>query len=117
MIEKVTYAAKKIFFETKSDKLSSQSFEALNGVVKILKNNPSIRLQIEGHTDNVGTPAFNLGLSQKRADAVKKYFEDQGIESSRLRATGYGHEKPVADNKTPEGKSKNRRVELIPVQQ
>lgn len=117
IIEQVTYAAKNIFFQTNSEKLSPQSFDALNDVVNILKNNQTLDLHIEGHTDNVGAPTFNRTLSQRRANAVKKYFEDQGIAANRLKATGYGQDKPVADNKTAAGKSKNRRVELKPVQQ
>ena len=116
IIEKVTYAAKEIFFETKSEKLSSQSFAALNDVVTILKNNPRLSLQIEGHTDNVGTEAFNLTLSERRANAVRQYFVEQGIEGERLKATGFGQNKPIADNKTAAGKAKNRRVELKPIQ-
>ena len=117
IIEKVTYAASNIFFETKSDKLSSQSFSALNEVVKILQNNPSLSLHIEGHTDNVGTPASNLDLSERRAKAVKKYLVDHGLNELRLKAIGYGQDRPVADNSTPTGRGKNRRVELKPVQQ
>src|SRR5690606_12223030 len=116
IIEKVTYAAKEIFFETKSEKLSSQSFAALNDVVTILKNNPRLSLQIEGHTDNVGTEAFNLTLSERRANAVRQYFVEQGIEGERLKATGFGQNKTIADNKTAAGKAKNRRVELKPIQ-
>lgn len=116
IIEKVTYAAKEIFFETQSDRLSPQSFNALNDVVAILKNNPQLNLQIEGHTDNVGNPAYNLTLSERRANAVRKYFEEQGIDAERLKATGFGQEKPIADNKTAAGKAKNRRVELKPIQ-
>ena len=117
IIEKVTYAARNIFFETKSDKLSPQSFGALDDVVTILKNNPSLDLQIEGHTDNVGNPAYNLTLSGRRAKAVKKYLEEHGIEGARLKATGFGQQRPIAENDTPAGKAKNRRVELKPAQE
>jgi OmpA-OmpF porin, OOP family len=117
IIEKVNYAASNIFFETKSDRLSPQSFSALDQVVTILKRNPSLNLQIEGHPDNVGNPAYNLTLSGRRAQAVKKYLEKQGIEPARLEANGFGQERPIAENKTREGKAKNRRVELKPVQE
>ena len=116
IIEKVNYAARNIFFETKSDKLSPQSFSALDDVVTILKSNPSLNLQIEGHTDNVGNPAYNHTLSGRRAQAVKKYLQEKGIELARLQAAGFGQERPIADNKTREGKAKNRRVELKPIQ-
>ena len=117
IIEKVNYAASNIFFQTKSDKLSAQSFSALKEVVAILESNPSLHLRIAGHTDNVGNPAYNLALSRHRAQAVKKYLEEQGIEHTRLRAAGFGQEKPIAGNETPAGKAKNRRVELKPVQE
>ena len=117
IIEKVTFAAKNIFFESMSDKLSSQSFDALNEVVAILKNNPELNLHIEGHSDNTGIPSYNLSLSGKRANSVKQYLIDNGVEEQRLIAVGYGQRKPIADNKTAEGRAKNRRVELKPVQQ
>ena len=117
IIEKVNYAAKNIFFDFRSDKLSPQSFSSLNEVVMILENNPQLDLIIEGHTDNIGKPAFNLNLSEKRANAVKRYFTEQGIADQRLKATGYGQVKPIEDNKTKAGQAKNRRVELKPVQQ
>jgi OOP family OmpA-OmpF porin len=117
IIEKVNYAARNIFFETKSDKISTQSYSSLNELVTILNNNPYLNLLIEGHTDNVGNPVYNLSLSERRANAVKKYLEEQGIEVKRLKATGYGQEKPIADNATADGKAKNRRVELKPVQE
>lgn len=116
IIEKVNYAAKNIFFDYGSDKLSAQSYNSLNEVVTILKKNAQLDLQIEGHTDNTGNAVYNLNLSERRANAVKKYFTDKGIEEQRLKAAGFGQEKPVADNSTPAGQAKNRRVELKPVQ-
>jgi outer membrane protein OmpA-like peptidoglycan-associated protein len=117
IIEKVNYAASNIFFDSRSVQLSTKSYEPLNEIVTILKNNPLLDLHIEGHTDNTGKASQNLILSEGRAKAVKQYLVDQGIEEKRLKATGYGHKKPIADNKTAEGKAKNRRVELKPVQQ
>jgi outer membrane protein OmpA-like peptidoglycan-associated protein len=117
IIEKVNFAAKNIFFEFKSDRLSPQSFDALNEVVSILKNNPELTMEIQGHSDNTGDPKYNLILSGKRANAVKKYLVDKGVEEHRLKATGYGQTRPIADNKTLEGRGINRRVELKPGQQ
>lgn len=116
IIEKVNFAAKSIFFESKSDKLSTQSYPALDDVITILNENPLLNLHIEGHTDNTGTPAFNLRLSDRRAAAVKAYFVQKGIQADRIKSAGYGQERPIADNNSPAGKAKNRRVELKPVQ-
>ncbi len=113
--------AKKVFqqamtgiqFETGKDVIKKTSFGILNQVVNVMQTNPSYKLYIEGHTDNVGNPVKNQELSQKRANAVQKYLTDKGVEASRvLGATGYGQDKPIGDNKTAAGKAKNRRVEF-----
>ena len=80
----------------------------------VLKKNPDLNVTIEGYTDNVGTAKYNKKLSQRRAESVKKYLVDKfGIDASRLKAVGYGLEKPIASNKTEEGRKKNRRVEAV----
>jgi OmpA-OmpF porin, OOP family len=112
VIKKVEYAAKNIFFSTGKFSLLSKSFKPLNEVAKILAENPDLKLDIDGHTDNTGKADKNQALSQSRADAVKKYLVGKGVGEDRLIATGYGSDKPVADNKTVAGKAKNRRVEL-----
>lgn len=112
VIEKINFAARSIFFERGSDKLATSSYTSLNEVVTILNNNPSLHLLIDGYTDNTGKAITNLELSQKRANAVKKYLTDKGIASQRLSAIGHGSDKPIADNNTEEGRTQNRRVEL-----
>lgn len=112
IIEKINFAARKIFFSLGSDKLAPASYTSLNAVAAVLKANPALRLLVEGHTDNVGNPASNLNLSQMRSDAVKNYLVQQGVEANRLEAKGFGQEQPVAGNNTPEGRAANRRVEL-----
>ena len=104
----------RVEFETGSDKIQgATSFSVLDAVAGALKANPQIFLvECSGHTDNAGNADFNKELSQKRANAVKKYLESKGIAPSRLQATGYGQEKPIAENKTNAGKQKNRRVEF-----
>ena len=72
-----------------------------------------LNLRVEGHTDSTGSPSFNLKLSQRRADSVFDLLASQGIASSRMKTVGYGMERPVANNSTAEGRSKNRRVEII----
>ena len=117
VIEKVNYAARNILFTKGSDKLATSSHAALDEVVAILKDHPTLRLSIDGYTDNSGQAATNLQLSQKRANAVKQYLAGKGIATDRLSATGYGHTKPIADNSTEEGRIRNRRVELKLVEQ
>lgn len=99
-------------FETGKDIIKKQSLPVLNDVVKVMKDNPTFRLFIGGHTDNAGDPTQNLALSKARAASVKKYLVSRGVEENRLNSEGYGDTVPVADNKTPAGKAKNRRVEF-----
>ncbi|MBI3138544.1 MAG: OmpA family protein [Sphingobacteriales bacterium] len=110
--QKVNMAAKNILFVTGSSKLQSKSFKGLNEVAQIMKDNPAMSLNVDGHTDNVGNDDKNLILSQGRADAVKTYLAGKGIDAGRITATGFGETKPVADNKTAAGRQKNRRSEL-----
>ena len=83
-----------------------------NEMVKLLKNNPSWKLQIEGHTDSVGGKEGNMKLSQSRAEGFRGWLVSHGIESARLTSKGFGETKPVADNATDDGRAKNRRVDL-----
>jgi outer membrane protein OmpA-like peptidoglycan-associated protein len=112
IIKRVKIAAENIFFVTGSAKLLAKSFPSLNDVVSILKDNPSYKVQIDGHTDYVGTDEYNQGLSDRRAASVKAYFISKGVDESRLSSAGYGESRPIADNKTSVGRSKNRRVEM-----
>jgi OOP family OmpA-OmpF porin len=82
-------------------------------IVGVLKDNPDLKFEIDGHTDATGTPAHNATLSQQRADAVKAQLTTMGIDASRLSTKGFGDTKPISDNVTPEGKANNRRVEFV----
>jgi outer membrane protein OmpA-like peptidoglycan-associated protein len=82
-------------------------------IVQVLKDNPDVKFEVDGHTDNTGTSGHNLTLSQQRADAVKDQLVKMGIDASRLTSKGLGDTKPVSDNNTLEGKANNRRVEFI----
>jgi len=84
----------------------------INDLAKVMKDYPDLNVVIEGHTDNVGTAAYNKKLSQRRANAVKKYMVEQdGINANRITAEGFGFDRPIASNDTDEGRQKNRRVE------
>jgi outer membrane protein OmpA-like peptidoglycan-associated protein len=110
--KRVNYAANNILFVTGSYKLLPKSYKGLNDVVKIMNENPDMRLAIDGHTDNVGSDEMNQTLSDNRANAVKQYIISQGINESRITSAGHGESMPIADNKTAAGRQKNRRVEL-----
>jgi OmpA-OmpF porin, OOP family len=112
VIDKINYAAKNVFFATGSAKLLPKSYKALDEAIKLLKEDESLMVDIDGHTDASGKADKNQTLSEARAEAVKAYLVSKGIADSRLKATGYGSEKPVADNKTAAGKAKNRRTEM-----
>ncbi len=101
-----------ILFETAKADLKSDSFESLNKLADMMSNNKEIKILISGHTDNVGNAAYNLELSAKRVKSVAAYLQSKGIDSSRLKSQGFGSTKPIADNKTEEGKQMNRRVEV-----
>ena len=107
-----TQALTGILFESGKDVIKSSSFGILDNIVNIMKENPAYNLTINGHTDNVGDDAKNLDLSKKRANAVKKYLTDKGVQPERMTAEGFGETIPVADNNTAAGRAKNRRVEF-----
>jgi len=103
---------KNVFFDTKKTELKPTSITELDNVVRLMNDNPKMRIQISGHTDNVGTPASNISLSKGRALSVVNYLVRKGIKKERLTYKGYGETKPVANNKTEEGRATNRRTEL-----
>ncbi|MCW5908037.1 MAG: OmpA family protein [Chitinophagales bacterium] len=111
-LETVKYAFDNLEFETNKDVIRTHSYPSLNALADLLMKKPTYGLRIEGHTDNVGTDEKNLILSQKRATAVKNYLIKRGVSAAKLEAFGYGESMPIADNDTPEGRQKNRRVEM-----
>ena len=100
-------------FATNDDEIFEPYFPQIDKIYDILVEHDQIKIQINGHTDNVGTHANNLELSKKRANAVRNYLISKGIDSKRIKSKGYGESKPVASNKTKEGRQKNRRTEVI----
>ncbi len=112
IVEKMNVLAKRIYFETGKFKLLAKSNTSLNEITRILNENPSFNIDIDGHTDDVGKDDMNQTLSENRAASVKAYFVGKGIAESRITSTGYGETKPLADNKTAAGRAQNRRVAL-----
>jgi outer membrane protein OmpA-like peptidoglycan-associated protein len=107
------FVTNNILFETGKATLKPESMEEIQKVADYMKKNPSARFEVQGHTDNQGSDKINDPLSQQRAEAVVKALEEQGVDPFNLRAVGKGAHEPVADNKTDEGRAKNRRVEFI----
>lgn len=101
-----------IFFETDKAVLLPNSLTELDKLADILLKNPGIKIEINGHTDNVGTPEYNLNLSENRAKAVFDYLTGKGVGENRLKYAGFGDTKPIASNITIEGRAQNRRVEI-----
>ncbi len=101
-----------IFFETNAYLLKKESFVELDKLVKMLKEQSRIHIEISGHTDNTGSETYNLTLSEKRAKAVYDYLVENNIDPSRLTYVGYGYKKPIASNDTEDGRKMNRRTEI-----
>lgn len=112
-LNKDGFMALYINFDTGKATIKPESLQIIEQVGELLQNNPDLKLNVEGHTDNVGTAPGNKILSEQRAKAVVSAVVSKGIEISRLTAVGWGQEKPIADNRTEEGRAKNRRVEIV----
>ncbi|HRC56987.1 MAG TPA: OmpA family protein [Kofleriaceae bacterium] len=102
-----------VFFDTRKAKIKPVSFALLNDVALALGDHPTLQVRIEGHTDSQGSDRSNLGLSQRRAEAVRVYLIGKGIDQGRMVAKGYGERAPIADNRTSDGRGQNRRVEFV----
>ncbi len=112
IIKKKPVVLENIYFDTGKFILRQESYYELNKLFDFLQENPKVKAEISGHTDNVGSDQDNLELSSNRAKAVVEYLYSKGINRSRLRYAGYGESRPIADNNSDEGRQKNRRVEL-----
>lgn len=109
---KVTITLNNIFFDFDKFTLRSESFPELNRLVELLEEQPSIKVEIAGHADAIGTEEYNIKLSRNRADKVSGYLIQKGISRERITTTSYGESRPAATNGTKEGRQKNRRVEF-----
>jgi OOP family OmpA-OmpF porin len=105
-----------VTFEVSSATLAASSRPALNSVAQDIRKYPRLRIELQGHTDSSGADAYNLELSQRRADAVREHLIAQGVPAAQLVAKGYGETKPVDTNDTPEGRAHNRRVVMFVVE-
>ncbi|WP_028081974.1 thrombospondin type 3 repeat-containing protein [Solimonas soli] len=106
------FILKGVKFEFDSDRLTPEAQHILNHVATTLQAYPNVNVEVEGHTDNIGSDSYNLGLSERRAIAVKKYLTDHGVAAKRMTPVGYGETRPIDSNETEEGRENNRRVEL-----
>lgn len=102
-----------IHFDTGKATIKPESRKIVGEIAALLKTNPGLKVSIEGHTDNTGTPEGNKALSEARAKAVVEAVVGQGVEAARMSAVGWGQDKPVEENATEEGRARNRRVEVV----
>jgi outer membrane protein OmpA-like peptidoglycan-associated protein len=110
VIDKMTL---QVFFDFDKDILTEADLKELPKAVAFVKKYPGAKIRLDGYTDSIGTDAYNMKLSERRATAVKNYLiKEAGVSSSKITAVGHGEADPVADNKTEEGRAKNRRVEI-----
>lgn len=112
-LNKNGFIALYINFDTGKSDLKQDGTATVKEIAAMMKSNPGLKLAVEGHTDNVGDAASNKKLSEARAKSVTAAIVASGVDASRLSAAGFGQERPVADNRTEEGRAKNRRVELV----
>lgn len=105
-------AVSNLEFASGKSSISAGSLPALNKMAEMMLKNTKFKVLLKGHTDDVGDPTANLKLSQARVDSVIDYLANAGIDKSRLKGLGYGDKQPIADNDSPEGRQKNRRVEF-----
>ncbi|WP_231865016.1 OmpA family protein [Sorangium cellulosum] len=111
--EKEIKITQQIHFEFDKDKIRPESFPILDAVVDVLQQNPKIKIEIQGHTDNKGAAAYNKKLSDRRAASVKKYLVAKGIDEARLTSKGYGMEQPIVPNTSDQNRALNRRVQFV----
>ncbi|MCS6824905.1 MAG: OmpA family protein [Cytophagaceae bacterium] len=105
-------AFQNLLFEVDKDIIKESSYPSLDALAKVMRNNPKYKLYLEGHTDSDGDDEHNMDLSKRRAAAVKKYLVSKGVQEYRITTDGFGETRPVDTNATPEGRKKNRRVEM-----
>jgi outer membrane protein OmpA-like peptidoglycan-associated protein len=105
-------ALRNVFFDTGRSEVKLDSYPELDRLIQLMNDVPSLKIELSGHTDNVGSVSSNEKLSQKRAEAVRAYLVSRGVDGSRITAKGYGSQRPVDSNDTKEGRANNRRTEF-----
>ena len=108
-----TYNLDDIYFATNSDKLTESSIKVIEGLYDFIKDNSTMVIEIQGHTDNVGAEDYNMRLSQARAKAVYDVLIDMGISAKQIKYKGYGETKPISENRTEVGRALNRRTVFL----
>ncbi len=111
------WVVKGIKFDYKKSDIKPKYNSNLKNIVKILENDPGLKIRIEGHTDTIGSMNYNIELSERRAIAVKNYLVNMGINGNRITTKGFAYTKPIASNETEAGRAMNRRAELIPIKE
>jgi OOP family OmpA-OmpF porin len=101
-----------VLFDFDKSTIKPEAAAILDRLVVFMNENKDKRVNLSGHTDSIGTDAYNQKLSERRAASVKNYLTKKGVDTSRISSQGFGETKPIADNKTKEGRAKNRRVEI-----
>jgi len=109
------WVVKGVTFDYKKWEIKEEFDSNLSNIVEILEKNPEMHIRIEGHTDNIGSMGYNIDLSNKRSQAVKKYLVEKGINEARITTEGFGFKVPIAPNTTEEGRALNRRAEIVPI--
>jgi OOP family OmpA-OmpF porin len=101
-----------VLFDFDKSTIKPEAAAILDRLVVFMNQNKDKKVNLSGHTDSIGTEAYNQKLSERRSNSVKSYLTKKGVDASRISAQGFGETKPIADNKTKEGRAKNRRVEI-----
>ena len=101
-----------VLFDFDKSTIKPEAAAILDRLVAFMNENKDKRVNLSGHTDSIGTERYNQSLSERRANSARDYLAKKGVDSSRISAQGFGETKPIADNKTKEGRAKNRRVEI-----
>jgi OmpA-OmpF porin, OOP family len=108
-----TYTFQDVHFDFDRYNLKPEALKILDEAVTTLRENPDLRVTIEGHCDSIGTAEYNLALGERRANAVRDYLVNRGVAAGRMETVSYGEERPKADNNTEEGRALNRRASLV----